>query len=200
MTKVPRFILASASPRRHDLLAAAGYAFAVVPSSVAEPPPTGFSSAPAYVAHVAWLKAADVTTQAHSWVLAADTVAVVKGLILGKPSDRADAARILRLLMGTRHQVLTGVCLILPRPALALSMVVSTDVAMRRLSEPELEAYLDGGLWEGKAGAYGIQDHDDPFVEAVNGSYSNVMGLPMEKLEALFTAANRVDPAGGDAP
>lgn len=117
----------------------------------------------------------------------------VREYILGKPTGRADAERILRSLAGTTHRVLTGVCLRLPSVGVALVACETTHVAMKSLSVEELHAYLDTGLWEGKAGAYGIQDHDDPFVAAVEGSYTNVMGLPMEKLADLFRHARRIE-------
>lgn len=191
--KVPEFILASGSPRRRLLLEEAGYSFRVLPSDIYEPPPEDFPSPEAHVAHTAWLKGDAVSKESGQWVLAADTMAAIEEDILGKPLDRQDASRILRRLAGTRHRVLTGVYLWLPKPSLALVAVETTWVAMRALSNADLEAYLDTGLWEGKAGAYGIQDHDDPFVEAVDGSYTNVMGLPMERLREMFAAALRVE-------
>ena len=186
------FVLASRSPRREKLLREAGYDFIVRPSDVVEPVPDAFGSAAAYVAHAAWLKATDVV-DAQRWVLGADTVAVANGQVLGKAADRIEAGKILRLLQGTRHEVLTGLCLVLPRSRVALSAVVATEVVMRPLSEAELADYLDSGQWKGKAGAYGIQD-DDPFVETVKGSYSNVMGLPMEQLGDLLAMAARLEP------
>ncbi|MFO0947351.1 MAG: Maf family protein [Planctomycetota bacterium] len=193
---MPSFLLASGSPRRRQLLAEAGYRFRVEVSDVVEPPSDDFPSAEAYVSHTAWLKAHAPAFTSSEWILAADTMAVVgdgcREHILGKPADRADAERILRSLAGTTHRVLTGVCLRLPTARLALVTCETSYVAMKLLSPKELGNYLDTGLWEGKAGAYGIQDHDDPFVSAVEGSYSNVMGLPMERLEELFRQAARV--------
>lgn len=187
------FILASGSPRRRELLEAAGYSFTVKASSVAEPSPEGFVAPDAYVAHVAWLKATAVgRTEVDQWVLAADTMAVIGPHVLGKPVDRADADRILSLLQGSRHHVWTGVALYYPRFDVSLVAAVETTVVMKPLSRQELEAYLDTGLWEGKAGAFGIQDHDDPFVSAVEGSYTNVVGLPMERLADLFQIADRI--------
>lgn len=189
----PRFALASASPRRQQLLSLAGYDFDVIPSGVHEPPPEGFASAEAYVTHLAWLKAREVAGRYPGRVLAADTATVAGADILGKAADRADAARILKRLMGTTHVTMTGVCLWLPRASQCLLACASTEVRMRELSAGELERYLDSGGWEGKAGAYGIQDKDDPFVEAIVGSYSNVVGLPMEKVSSLFTDADALE-------
>jgi septum formation protein len=190
----PPFLLASASPRRRELLEAAGYRFQVRASGVEEPDPGCFTTPESYAVQAAWLKANDPAFKEDRWILGADTIAWHGSAILGKPADRDDARRILQRLQGTRHQVVTGVCLRLPKSGLSLTCAVSTDVRMKPLSERELEEYLDTGLWAGKAGAYGIQDHDDPFVEAVEGSYSNVMGLPMERLELLFEQAARIEP------
>ena len=187
------FILASGSPRRKELLERAGYDFTVVVSSVYEPDPTHFASPEAYVAHTAWLKASTVAeTQASYPILAADTVAALDGHILGKPRDREDARRILSRLAGTHHRVLTGICLLLPKLAVSLVAVESTTVEMKQLGSAELESYLDSGLWEGKAGAYGIQDQSDPFIKTVEGSFTNVVGLPMERLASLFELAKRL--------
>lgn len=189
-------VLASSSPRRSQLLAEAGYRFRVVPSSVLEPPPCGFSSPEAYVTHVAWLKATEVAKQEQGLVLAADTACCVGAEVLGKPVDRNDARRILGKLQGTRHRTLTGLCLVFPteclesstdgRPAVVDS--VATTVWMRQLDDARLEEYLDTNAWDGKAGAYGIQDRDDPFVANIDGSISNVVGLPMERLALLLKA------------
>lgn len=179
------------------MLEAAGYRFTVLPTGVPEPPTHGFSSASAYAVHAAWLKASHVAGDRSTWVLAADTVVAVGDVILGKPTDRADARRILFRLRGTRHSVITGVCLHLPRRELSLTTAATTTVTMKPLTDHEVEAYLDSGLWEGKAGAYGIQDHDDPFVAAVEGSYSNVVGLPLERLAELFDAAISIEGEGG---
>lgn len=191
----PPFILASASPRRRQLLAEAGYRIRIVVGTAEEPEPEGFSSAAAYATHTAWLKAASVAAKEPGgpWIMAADTVAAVNGLILGKAAERADARRILSLLAGTKHEVLTGVCLYLPKRRFCLMASESTQVAMKALTPAELEAYLDSGLWEGKAGAYGIQDEGDPFVEAVEGSYTNVVGLPMERVAELLCAAQAIE-------
>ena len=190
----PPFILASGSPQRRRLLHEAGYRFEVEPSRIEEPATDGFATPTAYAAHAAWLKATDVASpRAGRWVLGADTVACVGSTILGKPVDRSDADGILRLLAGTRHQVITGVCLRLPKPEVSLVAEVTTEVVMKPLTDFERTGYLDTGLWEGKAGAYGIQDHDDPFVTALEGSVSNVIGLPMERLSELFAMARKLD-------
>jgi septum formation protein len=187
-----RFILASGSPRRRQLLGEAGYTFDVVVSDAVEPDPEGFPTPESHVAHTAWLKA-DAVARRHprDIILAADTMTFVEGRLLGKAVDRADAERILRLLMGSVHDTLTGVCLRLPG-GLSLVEAVTSRVRMLTLPEPDLARYLDGGNWEGKAGAYGIQDNGDPLVEITEGSVTNVIGLPMERLSELFVEADAI--------
>jgi septum formation protein len=118
-------------------------------------------------------------------ILAADTTCAVAGEILNKPVDRADAERMIRLQEGTDTDVLTGVCLFRADRAMWVGTVVASVVRFKALTTRERCAYLDTGRWEGKAGAYGVQDRD-PFVAVVNGSFSNVVGLPMERLAELL--------------
>lgn len=188
----PTFLLASASPRRRQLLHEAGYSFDVQPSAAVEPDPVDFASPEAYAVHTAWLKANDSTLPSGCLILAADTVVASAGSILGKPRDRGHAEDILRSLMGTRHRVITGVCIAIPSRSVSLLDHVTSFVTMRRLADEELTRYLDSGAWHGKAGAYGIQDKDDPFVAACEGSFSNVVGLPMERLAELLQLADRI--------
>lgn len=186
-------VLASSSPRRADLLREAGYRFRVRPSEVEEPPYDHFLSAEAYAVHAAWLKARHVATFEKGWILGADTVVASGSRILGKARDRAHAEEILRTLMGTRHECITGVCLFLGGGGPAIVDSVATVVEMKRLAEGELHQFLDSGSWEGKAGAYGIQDKDDPLVRVVEGSWSNVVGLPLERLATIFELACRCE-------
>jgi len=123
---------------------------------------------------------------AVGWILAADTIASLGGLVFGKPVDRDDARRILQSLSGTTHQVITGVTLLDASNGATVTHHDSTAVTIRRLSEREIEDYLDSGAWEGKAGAYGIQDKGDAFVETIDGSFTNVVGLPMELVERML--------------
>jgi septum formation protein len=179
-------ILASVSPRRRQLLAAAGYAFVVDPSSIDEPPPLGPVDPADYAAELAWRKAAAVARRhQHGLILAADTVCAVGGLILGKPEDRDDAERMIRLQEGRESDVLTALCLRRADRPEWVGAVETTVIDFRPLTDAERLAYLDSGLWRGKAGGYGIQDAD-PFVRVVRGSWSNVVGLPMERLEAIL--------------
>jgi septum formation protein len=190
--ETPKFTLASASPRRRMLLEQEGLTFEVEPSRIVEPEPIGFLFPSAYASHLAWLKATEVGRRRTGWILAADTIASHQGEVLNKPIDRADAARILRTLSGTVHETITGLCLYHDRLAVSLVAVETTKVRMREIGDEELAAYLQTNRWEGKAGAYGIQDKDDPFVEAVEGSYSNVVGLPLERLRELLPLAARL--------
>jgi septum formation protein len=133
------------------------------------------------------MKAASVAPMyTEEIIIAADTVAVLGDQIFGKPTDRADAERILRAITGTTHQVITGVTVINAATTRTLTRHDVTYVTMRRLDDAELKAYLDTNAWRGKAGAYGIQDHGDKFVTKLDGSFSNVVGLPMELLERML--------------
>jgi septum formation protein len=175
-------ILASASPRRRELLKEAGYAFDVDASGVEEPPPDPESSPSRYAAELAWRKAEAVARRRDSGlILAADTVCAVAGEILSKPVDRDDAERMIRLQEGTDTEVISGICLYAAGRDEWVGAVEVSVVRFKRLSDRERSAYLESGRWEGKSGAYGVQDRD-PFVSVVKGSFSNVVGLPMERL------------------
>jgi septum formation protein len=118
-------------------------------------------------------------------VLAADTVVAVEGEVLGKPVDEADARRMLQTLSGTRHEVITGVAVIWGPEKRRIGSA-RTYVTMRRLTPQELEGYIAGMEWVGKAGAYAIQETADRFVERVEGSFSNVVGLPLELVKEML--------------
>jgi len=182
------FVLASSSPRRAQLLTEAGYRFSVIEPPIAEPTgPVGHLPPAQQAEALAYFKARSVVDAARPPlpVLGADTVVALGGEVFGKPRDAADARAMLATLAGTRHEVITGVALIGAGGTRLLASGV-TGVHMRRLSKAELDAYIAGGGWEGKAGSYGIQDADDPFVESYEGSFTNVVGLPMEMLRGLF--------------
>lgn len=184
-------ILASGSPRRAQLLTAAGYDFTVmVAADDAECGMCSRETAPEMVARYAYRKAADVVSRIDSgFVLAADTVASCVGQILGKPRNQEHAEEILRLLSGRRHDVYTGVCLWSAQQNRCVVDVVRTELEMLPLTENMLDEYLDSMKWEGKAGAFGYQDgHDWLFVRS--GSESNVVGLPMERLVELLENFN----------
>lgn len=187
------FVLASGSPRRKTLCDEAGYRFMVDASQVEEPRPGGFDHPESYAIMTAWTKAIDVAGRhPGEMVLGADTIVVSKeNQIIGKPVDRTDAQRILESLLGTRHRVITGLCLVLPGGQGSIVDSVASWVDMKQLSPSQFAEHLESGRWVGKAGAYGIQDKNDPFVTLAEGSGSNVVGLPMEKLAELLLLARR---------
>ncbi|TWT75870.1 Maf-like protein YhdE [Posidoniimonas polymericola] len=187
-----RLILASGSPRRSQLLSDAGYRFEVIPPhDSAEADAPRLPDPTSLVCDLARRKAEDVVKRLAgepqpSWVLAADTIAECGGQVLGKPDDAADARRILEALSGTRHSVLTGVCLWRSdQPAPAECWHAESQLEMDRLGDRWLEDYLASGAWEGKAGAFGYQD-GLVFVRIVAGSESNVVGLPLDEVRAMF--------------
>lgn len=179
-------ILASGSPRRAELLRQAGYQFDVVIPPMVEPDENSPHVDPAaHAESLAYFKACSIGPQSvGTTILAADTIAFVDGKIIGKPADRDDARRIIRALSGTTHRVITGVALIDEKRRLIQHD--ASIVGVRALPESAIESYLDTGLWQGKAGAYGVQEKADPFVERLDGSFTNVVGLPMEMLAHLF--------------
>ena len=180
-------VLASGSPRRAQLLKAAGYDFQVVPAGAeAECGVCSRETAPELVARYAYRKAADVAKRIDSGlVLAADTVASCAGQIIGKPRDREHAEAILRMLSGRKHDVYTGICLWSVGQQKCFVEAVRTQLEMQVLSETMLADYLDSELWDGKAGAFGYQDGND-WLAVIEGSESNVVGLPMERLAELL--------------
>ncbi len=183
----PRLILASASPRRRQLLAEAGYEFEVDPSDLDEPEPLPGVNPAMYAANLAWLKALAVAERRRTGlILAADTVGAVDGLILNKPIDRADADRMIRLQEGRDSDVFTALCLFRADRREWAGAVESSVIRFRHLTDTERTGYLDSGRWQNKAGGYGAQD-GDPFLSLVSGTLSNVVGLPMDRLESLLT-------------
>lgn len=185
MTKLRRIVLASASPRRRELLAQAGYACDVIPSAVAESPAPG-ETPEAYCKRNAREKAQDVFRShpegcAGAVVLAADTIVVSPdGRILEKPADAAHAKAMLAALSGSTHRVLTGLCLLGGNDGREhATEVVTTQVLFRPLSEADIEAYIATGEPFDKAGSYGIQGRAAGFVRSLQGSYTNVVGLPL---------------------
>ena len=182
-------ILASASPRRNQLLTEAGYTFHVDVSGVDEPEPPAGTDPASYVAELAWRKARAVAIRHETGlILAADTASSVDGQILNKPIDRADADRMIRLQEGRDSLVITGICLYWVDRHEWVGAIEQSMVRFKKLTKSERDSFLDDpNRWEGKAGAYGVQDHD-PFVEVFAGSFSNVVGLPMERVKALLAA------------
>ncbi len=181
-----KLILASASPRRRLLLAEAGYSFEVDPSGIDEPEPVGEVDVGLYVAELAFRKAREVALRrGKGLILAADTSCAVGGQILNKPIDRDDADRMIRLQEGRDTEVVTALVLYRAESAEWVGAIETSVVRFRPLTDLERADHLDSNRWEGKAGAYGVQDND-PYVSVVSGSWSNVVGLPMERLAALL--------------
>ena len=176
-------VLASASPRRAELLKAAGIAFDILPAHVDESVHPG-EAPEAYARRVSRAKASAVLQRSPGRpVLAADTVVVIDGHILGKPADPEDARRMLRLLSGKTHEVLTAVTLD------EETRVERTTVEFAPLSSAEIDAYVASGEPMDKAGAYAIQGLASRFVTSIRGSYSNVVGLPVALVYTMLKRA-----------
>jgi septum formation protein len=190
----PRLILASASPRRRQLLREAGYEFVVEPANVDEenyPPRT----LPADLAEQLAVRKANAVAARFpdDVVLAADTVVAFGDRPLGKPVDAADARRTLELLSGTTHIVITGVAVVRRAANHSAAARVMSGVRMRTLWPEEISRYVASNDWQGKAGGYGIQDND-PFVTRIAGCHTNIVGLPMPETRRLLAAAGITAP------
>jgi septum formation protein len=173
-------ILASASPRRREMLERLGIAIEVVPAEIDEAPFAG--EAPiSYAERIAAAKAEAVGERnPHRFVLAADTVVICGPTILGKPKDIAEAGAMLRRLSGRMHTVATAYHILGPTGPRARAITTEVDIAP--LTPADLDAYLESGEWEGKAGAYAIQGIFAYAVSAIRGSYTNVVGLPLHEV------------------
>jgi septum formation protein len=188
----PRLVLASASPRRLTLLAQAGIEpDGLRPASIDETPKRG-EMPRSLVSRLARAKAETARDQiandkdlADAFVLAADTIVAVGRRILVKPRFVEEAAESLQLLSGRNHRVLTGICLITPDDRVRMK-IVDTRVRFKRLSKEEIEAYIASREWRGKAGGYAIQGLAGCFVQKINGSYTNVVGLPLTEVVAML--------------
>ena len=185
----PGLVLASRSPRRQELLREAGYQFTIDPADVDEENYAP-SMLPADVAlELARSKANKVSeTHPEDVVLGADTVVAFGDKLIGKPKDENDARRIMFLLAGTTNIVITVVAVVRRASWFFRNARVMSAVRMRPLTAADIDKYLATGDWQGKAGAYGIQDKD-PFVERISGDHSNIVGLPMKKTKELLSAA-----------
>jgi len=193
----PLLVLASASPRRHELLGRLEVSFEVRPAGVDETPRPG-EDPEALVRRLAVDKAEAglaAAPEAHLVVLGADTLVAVAGEVLGKPTDADDARRMLRLLSGSRHQVLTGVA-VAARSGTSASLdvqVAITHVTMAEWTDDQIDAYVASGEPMDKAGSYAIQEVGDRFVTSIEGSFDNVVGLPLEVTARMLRSAG-VDP------
>lgn len=178
---VRRLILASASPRRSEMLRTVGLDFEVMPSRIAEGPLTGALPRDAVLT---WArnKAVEIgQLHADAWVLAADTIVVLEEEIFGKPQSLQDAVNMLRRLSGREHRVITGICLLRQERNFCRVEPVETTVRFKQLGLAEIRAYARTAEPYDKAGAYGIQGMGAFMVESVHGSYTNVVGLPLCK-------------------
>lgn len=183
----PKLILASSSPRRRELLSEAGYDFEVIPPhDSAECGICSRETPPEMVARLAYQKAQDVARRLpQGLIIGCDTVAECCGQILGKPKNREHAREMLALLRGREHKVYSGLCL-WRRPGDETHVNVDvTRLVMDAVSDELLSDYLDTDAWEGKAGAFGYQDGLD-WIHVLEGSESNVVGLPLELLERML--------------
>lgn len=202
MSDQPPLVLASASPRRRELLGALGVPFIVDPSGADETPPA--DATPEHVApHLALTKAREVAARhPDAYVLGADTIVAVDDLLLAKPEDVADGARMLRLLAGRAHRVPTGIALIAP-DGTETALVETATVTMHPYTEIAIGAYLATGEPFDKAGAYAVQGAGGALVAAVEGCYTTVVGLPLCHVAALLRAAGfalAMDPTIGCLP
>lgn len=185
---VPRLILASASPRRRELLQRTLLRFRVIPSHTEEtrrdeePPQT-------YVARIAAEKARAVAErQPGFWILAADTIVALEGQVFGKPTNLDNARQMLTTLSGHPHQVLTAFVLLDPTGKTTAAEIVTSQVIFKELSASEVAAYLATGEPFDKAGAYAFQGKGRDLIAQVSGSYSNIIGLPMDEVTAALRA------------
>lgn len=188
-----KIILASESPRRKELLESVGCDFCVIPPDVNEDEiPYDGEKPEGYAGQLAKLKAESVAKKyPDRFVVAADTIVAVDGVIYGKPKSREHAEEMLRKLSGTCHQVITAVCIVKLNENVKLSDFRCTRVWFDILSEEKIQGYLDTGEYKDKAGAYGIQEKGALLVNRIDGDYFNVMGLPVNLLENMLNKTGR---------
>ena len=182
-------VLASASPRRQALLREAGYVFDVIASEISEPslPENQSVNAGVWAEALAYFKARAVNVDyPDAIVVGADTVVVHGDSIMGKAADVDEARKILTTMFGGKNEVITGLAILKLNSTERIITHVTSTLMMREMNEQEVEDYLASGAWRDKAGAYALQEGGDQFLESIDGSYSNVVGLPMEKLNALL--------------
>lgn len=193
-----RLVLASASPRRKELLASAGFACEIDPADVDETPPGGSNDPAQIAAALAKRKAAAVLPRrtAGDVVLAADTVVSIEGELLAKPADLADARRMLNLLSGATHVVATGWCVSRAAEVREEIGATVTRVKFRTIPADEIEAYIAMREPYDKAGGYAIQGAAGVFVSSIEGSYSNVVGIPLAEVAAALATISDLRPFG----
>jgi septum formation protein len=189
-----RLILASKSPRRSELLEQAGLTFSVIPSDFDEST-VALSSPDSYVITQAESKALDIS-QKHpaAWVIGADTIVLIDRKILGKPSSRKEAYDMLQRLSGKTHQVLTGYCICCKKKNRFFSETAKTGVRFKKLNDAEINWYIQTGEPFDKAGGYAIQGVGTFLVRSINGSYTNVVGLPVCEVIEFLTKEGAIGP------
>ncbi len=189
MAQTQRLILASGSAARRTLLQKAGLSFEVVPSGFVEPGPEACTEPRSFVQNMAWMKAFHVAQKRKTdeVILAADSIVWHQGKAILKPVDETDAHKILSSLAGTVHELWTGVCFWRCSDQLQFAWQELSRVQMKRLTTNELDALIATGAWQDKSGGYGIQEEGlDPFLTVIEGTVSNVIGLPMESLVRIL--------------
>jgi len=181
-------ILASASPRRRQLMSEAGYEFTIVLPEVDESAFSVENADPVeYAKRLALAKAKSVARKhPGSFVIGADTIVDFRGRIIGKAADAKEAEQITGKLFSAPHKVITGIAIVRLSDGTELVQSDSTTVYPRKMTPGQIAEHVKGGSWRDKAGAYAIQETGDEFVEKIEGSLTNVMGLPMELLESLL--------------
>jgi septum formation protein len=188
--KMPKWILASASPRRREILGKIGIPFSVDSVGIPEPQRRARETPARYALRLARLKAQSVAPKyATGLVLAADTIVVLGNRIFAKPGSRAEARSMLKSLSGRWHEVVSGVCLLDCRAQHAYSTFSRSRVHFRRLSPGEIEWYLKTGEYRDKAGAYGVQGFASLFIDRIEGCYFNIVGFPVAAFEKLCRKA-----------
>lgn len=180
----PQIVLASASPRRRELLASVGIQFQIIPSHIDETQQPN-EEPEAFVLRLSQEKATEVaqrSTVSGRWFIGSDTIVLCDGVILGKPESQQDSADMLRMLSGRSHQVISGYAILDRHNNQWRSRSITTDVTFRSLTEREIEGYIASGEPADKAGSYAIQGLGAFMVTAISGSYSSVVGLPLAQI------------------
>ncbi|RQD64620.1 MAG: septum formation protein Maf [Desulfonatronovibrio sp. MSAO_Bac4] len=194
-------ILASASPRRQSLLTTLGISFQVIPAKLKEPDPEPKQKPEGYALHLADAKASEVADQKHSAVvIAADTIVVLDQTIMGKPRSRANALEMLKNLQDNTHRVITAVSILCRQKKVRESFFCETSVEMVSVEDHILRQYIDTGETDDKAGAYAIQGLGGFLIKSIQGSYTNVVGLPLAEVWTKLFQLHAITLPEKDAP